>query len=148
MKSFRIASVAATVLLASAVMVPATAQSDWKVVKTFHVGGDGGWDYLTVDSASHRLFVPRSTHTMMLDENTGKVLGDIPGQKTAHGVAIAPKAGRGFITDGGGSGAIIIFDLKTYAVLGTLATVPDWMESSTTLRRIAFSRFPATVACS
>jgi len=40
-------------------------------------------------------------------------------------VAIAPKAGRGFITDGGGSGAIIIFDLKTYAVLGTLATVPD-----------------------
>jgi DNA-binding beta-propeller fold protein YncE len=125
MKSFRIASAAATVLLASAVMVPATAQSDWKVVKTFHVGGDGGWDYLTVDSASHRLFVPRTTHTMVLDENTGKVLGDIPGQKTAHGVAIAPKAGRGFITDGGGSGSILIFDLKTYAVLGTLATVPD-----------------------
>jgi DNA-binding beta-propeller fold protein YncE len=125
MKIFRIASAVATVLLASAVMVPATAQSDWKVVKTFHVGGDGGWDYLTVDSASHRLFVPRTTHTMVLDENTGKVLGDIPGQKTAHGVAIAPKAGRGFITDGGGSGSILIFDLKTYAVLGTLATVPD-----------------------
>ncbi len=125
MKRLRIASAVAAVLLASVVVVPATAQSDWKVAKTFHVGGDGGWDYLTVDSTSHRLFVPRTTHTMVLDENTGKVLGDIPGQKIAHGVAIAPKAGRGFITDGGGSGAIVIFDLKTYAVLGTLATVPD-----------------------
>jgi DNA-binding beta-propeller fold protein YncE len=112
-------------LLASAALVPASAQSEWKVARTIQVGGDGGWDYLTVDSASHRLFVPRSTHTIVLDENTGKVLGDIPGQKTAHGVAVVPSAGRGFITDGGGSGAIVVFDLKTYAVLGTLATMPD-----------------------
>lgn len=112
-------------LLAFAAFVPAFAQSDWKVIKTFPVGGDGGWDYLTVDSASHRLFVPRSTHTMVLDADTGKVLGDIPGQKIAHGVAVVPSVGRGFITDGGGSGAIVVFDLKTYAVLGTLATVPD-----------------------
>lgn len=125
MNRFRISSVVTAVLLASAITVPANAQSDWKVVKTFPVGGDGGWDYLTVDAASHRLFVPRTTHTQVLDENTGKVLGDIPGQKIAHGVAIAPKAGRGFITDGGGTGAIVIFDLKSYAVLGTLATVPD-----------------------
>jgi len=119
------ASVLATMLLACGSVVPAIAQSDWKVTKTFHVGGDGGWDYLTVDSASHRLFVPRSTHTMVLDADTGKVLGDIPGQKIAHGVAVAPSVGRGFITDGGGSGAIVIFDLKSYAVLGTLPTVPD-----------------------
>ena len=112
-------------LLLSAAFVPASAQSEWKVARTIHVGGDGGWDYLTVDSASHRLFVPRSTHTMVLDANTGKVLGDIPGQKIAHGVAIVPSVGRGFITDGGGSGAIVIFDLKTYAVLGALTTVPD-----------------------
>jgi DNA-binding beta-propeller fold protein YncE len=112
-------------LLISAALLPASAQSEWKVTKTFHVGGDGGWDYLTVDSASHRLFVPRSTHTIVLDETTGKVLGDIPGLKVAHGVAVVPSVGRGFITDGGGSGAIVVFDLKTYAVLGTLATVPD-----------------------
>jgi hypothetical protein len=120
-----VASVLTTILLASAVMMPAVAQSDWKVAKTFHVGGNGGWDYLTVDSASHRLFVPRSTHTMVLDADTGKVLGDIPGQKISHGVAVVPSVGRGFITDGGEKGAIVIFDLKTYAVLGTLATVPD-----------------------
>ena len=112
-------------LLASASIAPAIAQSDWKVVKTLPVGGEGGWDYLTVDSASHRLFVPRSTHTMVLDAGTGKVLGDIPGQKIAHGVAVVPSVGRGFITDGGEKGKIVIFDLKTYAVLGTLAAVPD-----------------------
>jgi len=90
-----------------------------------HVGGEGGWDYLTVDPDTHRLFVPRTTHTLVLDADSGKVLGDIPGQKTAHGVAIVPSLGRGFITDGGGDGAIFIFDLKTYAVLGKLVAEPD-----------------------
>jgi DNA-binding beta-propeller fold protein YncE len=112
-------------LLLLAASLPAIAQSNWQVTNTFHVGGEGGWDYLTVDSATHRLFVPRGTHTMVIDAVSGKTLGDIPGQKTAHGVAIVPKAGRGFITDGGGSGAIIVFDLKTYATLGKIAAQPD-----------------------
>jgi hypothetical protein len=124
-KRFGVASVLATMLLTTAAIVPAVAQSDWKVEKTLKVGGEGGFDYLTVDSASHRLFVPRTTHTMVLDADTGKVLGDIPGQKNAHGVAVVPSLGRGFITDGGDKGAIVIFDLKTYEVLGTLTTVPD-----------------------
>jgi DNA-binding beta-propeller fold protein YncE len=101
------------------------AQTNWAVAKTWHIGGEGGMDYLTVDPDTHRLFVPRGTHTMVIDSETGKVLGDIPGQKTAHGVAIVPSLGRGFITDGGGEGAIVIFDLKTYAVLGKLVTMPD-----------------------
>ena len=62
---------------------------------------------------------------MAIDANTGKVLGDIPGQKVSHGVALVPKVGRGFITDGGGNGAIVIFDLKTYAVLGQIPAMPD-----------------------
>ena len=106
-------------------VLSANAQTKWNVAATWHIGGEGGMDYITVDSASHRLFVPRSTHTQVIDADTGKVLGDIPGQKAAHGVAIAPSAGRGFITDGGGDGAIIIFDLKSYAVLGKLVTLPD-----------------------
>jgi DNA-binding beta-propeller fold protein YncE len=103
----------------------ANAQADWAVIKTLHIGGTGAWDYLTVDPATHRLFVPRTTHTMVIDANSGKLLGDIPGQKNAHGVAIVPEVGRGFISDGGGSGQIVVFDLKTYAVLGRIATVPD-----------------------
>jgi DNA-binding beta-propeller fold protein YncE len=121
----RIVAALPVVILFSAVLGPLAAQSNWHVVKTLHVGGEGGWDYLTVDPQTHRLFVPRTTHTIVLDADSGKVLGDIPGQKRAHGVAIVPSVGRGFITDGGGDGAIVIFDLKTYAVLGTLATVPD-----------------------
>ena len=101
------------------------AQPDWRVVKTFPIGGEGGWDYLTVDPRTHRLYVPRTTHTMVIDAESGKTIADIPGQKNAHGVALAPAAGRGFISDGGGDGAIVIFDLKTYAVLGSLAAMPD-----------------------
>ena len=67
----------------------------------------------------------RSTHTQAIDEETGKVLGDISGQIRSHGVALVPEFNRGFITDGGGQGAIIIFDLKTYAVLGKIAAMPD-----------------------
>ena len=106
-------------------LVPALAQTDWGVVKTFQLGGQGAWDYLTLDPQTHRLYVPRSTHTMVIDAETGKTIADIPGQKNAHGVALAPAAGRGFISDGGGDGAILIFDLKTYAVLGSLAAMPD-----------------------
>jgi hypothetical protein len=113
----------ALLLLASS--LPAIAQTQWDVTKTWHVGGEGGWDYLTVEPQTHRLFVPRGTHTLVIDAASGKTLGDIPGQKVAHGVAVVPALGRGFITDGGGDGAIIIFDLKTYAVLGKLAALPD-----------------------
>jgi DNA-binding beta-propeller fold protein YncE len=105
--------------------VPALAQANWGVIKTFPLGGEGAWDYVTVDSPGHRLFITRSTHTMVVDSTSGKVLGDIPGQVRSHGTAIVPKANRGFITDGGGKGAIVVFDLKTYAVLGTIAAMPD-----------------------
>ena len=113
-----------SMVLATSIL-PASAQTTWNVLNTFHVGGDGGWDYVTVDAQNHRLFVTRSAHTQAIDEETGKVLGDIPGQIRSHGVALAPEFNRGFITDGGGQGAIIIFDLKTYAVLGKIAAMPD-----------------------
>jgi DNA-binding beta-propeller fold protein YncE len=96
----------------------------YHVSQTFHVGGEGAWDYLTVDPEHKLLFVPRSTHTMVLDAQTGKTVADIPGQKRNHGVAIAPKAGRGFITDGT-DGSVTVFDLKSYAVLGKVKAADD-----------------------
>jgi hypothetical protein len=109
----------------SLVTASAFAQASWHVGETWHIGGEGQWDYVTVDAASHRVFVTRTTHTQAIDGRTGKVLGDIPGQIRSHGVALAPAVHRGFITDGGGSGAIIVFDLNTYAVMGKLAAMPD-----------------------
>ena len=99
------------------------AQGNWAVEKTLHIGGDGGWDYVTLDAENHRLYVPRSTHTMVIDADSGKTIADIPGQKHNHGVALVREVGRGFISDG--SGAVVIFDLKTNAVLGTVAAQPD-----------------------
>ena len=99
------------------------AQGNWAVEKTFHIGGDGGWDYVTMDAQNHRLYIPRSTHTMVVDADSGKTLADIPGQKHNHGVALVPDAGRGFISDG--SGSVVIFDLKTNVVLGTIKAQPD-----------------------
>jgi hypothetical protein len=99
------------------------AQNTWALEKTFRIGGEGGWDYVTMDTKNHRLYIPRSTHTMVIDADSGKTLADIPGQKHNHGVALVPEAGRGFISDG--SGAVVIFDLKTNAVLGTVAAQTD-----------------------
>jgi len=117
--------IVAAPFLLSAGFLPALAETGWEVAKTLQIGGEGGWDYLTVDPQTHRLYVPRSTHTMVIDSASGKTIADIPGQKIAHGVAIVPEAGRGFISDGGGDGAVVVFDLKTNAILGTLAAQPD-----------------------
>jgi len=124
MRAMRLIAMAMAALIAAG-FLPAIAQAQWDVTKTMHIGGEGAWDYVNVDSQTHRLFVTRSTHTMVIDSASGKTLGDIPGQKRSHGTAIVPALGRGFITDGGGTGAIEVFDLKTYAVLGTLAAMPD-----------------------
>jgi len=142
-----IRKIAVTLALAALILasfLPLQAQTNWKVLKTFQLGGERGWDYITVDAPGHRLFVPRSTHTMVIDSETGKVLGDIPGQKLAHGVAIVPKAGRGFISDGGSDGAIVVFDLKTYAILGRWLRSPTSTESSTMALSTWFWRSPGT----
>ncbi|HVA65479.1 MAG TPA: YncE family protein [Elusimicrobiota bacterium] len=61
---------------------------------------------------------------MALDASDGKVIADISGQERSHGVALVPSAGRGFISDGK-AGAVVVFDLKTYAVLGSIKAAPD-----------------------
>src|SRR5256886_481072 len=82
----------------------------------FSIGGDGGTDYLTAEPGTGRVFVSRSTHVIVVDGPTGKVVGDIPDTPRTHGIALAPKSGRGFITNGGDS-TVMMFDLKTLAVI-------------------------------
>ena len=60
------------------------------VLQTIPVGGSGKWDYLYADSAARRLYVPRSTHTLILDLDKGTVLGDLADTRGVHGVAVAP----------------------------------------------------------
>lgn len=125
MRNIYLCSSAIALMLVAGVVPLFGAHTNWAVKQTLHIGGEGGWDYVTVDSTTHKLYVTRSTHTMVIDAESGKVVGDIPGQQRAHGVAIVPEVGRGFISDGGGSGAVVIFDLKTNAVLGRIPAQPD-----------------------
>jgi DNA-binding beta-propeller fold protein YncE len=114
---------AASLLIAGS--LPGQAQAKWAVTNTLHIGGEGGWDYALADASNNRLFVTRSTHTQVISTTSGKVIADIPGQIRSHGTAIVPAANRGFITDGGGEGAIDVFDLTTYKLLGKIHTLPD-----------------------
>jgi YVTN family beta-propeller protein len=104
---------------APAASAPAAAPGPYRVLTTFTVGGDGSWDYLCLDADGSRLFVPRGTHTMVLDTKTGKTLGDIPDTQGVHGVALAGDQGKGF-TSNGRSGTLTVFDLKDYKTLGTV----------------------------
>ncbi len=113
-----------TLVVAALLLVPALAwprqglSQTFKTAK-FSIGGDGGTDYLTAEPGTARVFVSRGTHVMVLDAATGKVVGDIPDTPRVHGIALAPKSGRGFITNGGDS-TVTMFDLKTLAVIKKL----------------------------
>jgi DNA-binding beta-propeller fold protein YncE len=86
----------------------------YHVVKTYKLGGEGGWDYLLADPDMHRLYISRGTHVMVIDADTGKSVGDIADTPGVHGVALAPELGRGF-TSNGREGTVSIFDIKTLA---------------------------------
>jgi DNA-binding beta-propeller fold protein YncE len=88
----------------------------YKVVNTYKVGGDGGWDYLIADAAARRLYISRATQVMVLDLDSGKSLGDVADTPGVHGIALAPELGRGF-TSNGREGTVSIFDLKTLATI-------------------------------
>src|SRR5260370_38034372 len=107
------------VAFSHAALAPAT--SGYHVIKTVPVGGDGGWDYVYVDSDARRVYVSRGTHTVVLDADSYAVVGDIPDTQGVHGIAVASDLGRGF-TSNGRSNDVTIFDLKTLKFLGTVKT--------------------------
>jgi DNA-binding beta-propeller fold protein YncE len=92
--------------------------SGYHVSKKTVLGGEGGWDYLTVDSKARRVYISRGTHVMVVDADSYAVVGDIPNTNGVHGIAIASDLGKGF-TSNGRDGTVTIFDLKTLKVLGT-----------------------------
>ena len=77
-----------------AAMHAAPQSSGYHVIRRIPVGGDGAWDYLRVDPDAKRIYVARSTHVMVIDETTGKLLADITDTKGVHGTAIAPELNR------------------------------------------------------
>lgn len=101
----------------SATSAPAVVEiGQYQVTQHFKPGGDGGWDYLTVDPDARRLYFGRSTRVQVLDSNTGALIGEIPDTPGIHGVALAPELGRGYTSNGRDS-SVTVFDLKTLATV-------------------------------
>jgi DNA-binding beta-propeller fold protein YncE len=110
--------VAAGFLLADLAQA-APGPSSYHVLKTIPIGGKGGWDYCVVHSAARRVYVSHSTHVVVLDADSGAVVGNIPNTLGVHGIALATDLGRGFIT-AGRANTVIIFDLKTLKTIDTV----------------------------
>jgi DNA-binding beta-propeller fold protein YncE len=102
-----------TILFAAA----AFAAVNYQLLKKVAVPGTGGWDYVTVDDANRRVYISHATQVDVLDADSFALVGTIPNTPGVHGVAIAPEAGRGYISTGKSDSAIA-FDLKTMKVLG------------------------------
>ena len=110
-------------LAVAGLVAPAPAHAQTYKMEKVDIQGEGGTDYVSVDAATNRVFVSRSTHVMVVDGATGKVLGDIPNTPGVHGVGIAAKAGHGFTTNSGDQ-TVTMFDLKTLAVVKQIKVGP------------------------
>lgn len=109
--------------LLSATAAPAAWGQHYHVVNTWTLGGEGGWDYLSLDSASHCLFIVRSDRVMVVDPADGTVVGEVPGVVRGHGAAFDDAAGRGYVTSGGDS-SVVAFDLHSLAPLAHIRVAP------------------------
>jgi hypothetical protein len=105
---------------------PAAASSagPWSVVDNIQLGGEGGWDYLTMDSASRRLYVSRGTRVTVVDVDAKKVVGEIPDTKGVHGIALATDLGRGFVSNGASS-TVTVFTTANLQTTGEVKVTGD-----------------------
>jgi hypothetical protein len=123
--------------MASSATGQASGPSGYHIIKTVPVGGEGFWDYLSVDSEGRRLYISHGTHVQVMDIDTYTLVGDIPDTRGVHGIALAPELGRGF-TSNGGANTVTIFDLKTLKTLGTVnaGTNPDCVVYDGVTKRV------------
>jgi len=114
---------ALALLSAAGLAAPGVGYAQAFKVEKFDIKGEGGTDYVAVEAATGRVFVSRSTHMMVVEGATGKVLGDIPNTPGVHGAGIATRAGHGFTTNSGDQ-TVTMFDLKTLAVIKQIKVGP------------------------
>ena len=113
-------------LIASAFVYTGFAQSSspYRVTHTYTLGGDGGWDYVVPDPPEHRVYIGRQNRVMVVDEDSGKLLGEVTGINGAHGTAIATGSRHGFATSGNDQ-SVVMFDLMTFKELGRIPAAED-----------------------
>jgi YVTN family beta-propeller protein len=138
------------VLICGAAFVRAAAArpegSEYHLVKKITLGGPGRWDYFEVEPSTHRIFIPRGTHVMVLSPE-GKLLDDIKGLQGTHGIVFAPELKRAFTTNGDAK-SVTILDPDTLKVIQTV-NLPDRapdgiLYDSASHRVFTFNDDPAT----
>jgi DNA-binding beta-propeller fold protein YncE len=114
------------ILITLCLALPLFAQSPggYHIVQTYNLGGDGAWDYIVPEPAQHRVFVARANRVMVIDEDNGKLLGEVTGINGAHGTAIAAASGHGFATSGNDQ-SVVMFDVKTFKELARIPSAED-----------------------
>ena len=100
-------------LAVSTALMAQTSPNLYKQVAKWEIGGEGGWDYITFDAATNRVYVGHSSLIEVVDATSGKKVGTVPATG-AHGVAVVADKGLGFSTNGR-AGTVTVFDLKTLA---------------------------------
>lgn len=93
----------------------------YHLLKEIPVGGEGGWDYCSVDSAARRLYVSHASKVVVIDLDAEKVVGEITNTPGVHGIALAPELGKGFVSCGRENKCAIV-DLKTLETLAKVDT--------------------------
>jgi DNA-binding beta-propeller fold protein YncE len=127
-------------LVASLLLLTASvaAADGYKLAKTIPVPGDGGWDYVSVDTAGRRVYVSHGNQVEVIDADSNEVKGTIADLKGVHGIAVASDLGRGFISNGRGDN-VTIFDLKTLKPIGDPVTTgknPDAILYDPSTKRV------------
>jgi DNA-binding beta-propeller fold protein YncE len=105
----------------AAVCTAEAADTPYQIVKEIQIGGTGGWDYITVDPAAHRVYVSHATKIVVADTETGKIVGEIADTPGVHGIALATDLGLGFTSNGRDNTSTIV-DLKTLKPVNTVMT--------------------------
>jgi YVTN family beta-propeller protein len=114
----RICSIIIILLFISTIGL-AQSSSGYHVEKKIAVGGEGGWDYITCDVPSHRLYASHGNSVMVISTDSDKVIGEIPKTEGVHGIAVAQEFGRCFISNGRSS-TVSIVDSKTLKLIDTV----------------------------
>jgi DNA-binding beta-propeller fold protein YncE len=103
-------------------LLAAPLHADDKIVHRLKIGGEGGWDYVTVDSGNRRLYQSHGDRVVVIDIDDHKVVGEIADTPGVHGVALSPD--RGFVS-AGRANAVVVFDRASLKRLGTWKTTGD-----------------------
>src|SRR5438132_13661958 len=104
-------SLKAALLTASIALVLGQGGSGYRVETRYPVPGNGGWDYVTIDSAARRLYLSHGTEVNVVDADNGKLIGTIGDTPGVHGAAIASQFKHGF-TSNGRKNKVSMFDLN------------------------------------